>query len=1046
MSTLRYLRCTSLPDDPGTPFILGEVYAFHRSTRKNHQDLWGCPTGKQTTYYFGEVELKAHFEPATRAEFEASIVRVMQELEQVENEHAVIVKELHGASDLALHSGDIVQENAPSDDPADLADAHDAKEAATDLPGNDDTRLARPARKHPAAMLRNKAHGLSRKINSFAARVKEKREVIESKMQQQLAAFQSKVDEMNEQVAKLTEVVHMVNLYLGRDEAITCLRDGEPAPVGTPIAFRQNVLYMDEECALQESHGIDFKEIKKFDQWLLAKPAHLEQVIPNIKGVVVLQVRRNKKEYDYDKGDLGAALAAAQDNVENMKSYWLIRNGARLHRLWTDVAVGPRLVPREDELDHFFESRVYNHDTKSYENETIRPGSSKFYEAMKRANSHRRHYMRLLLVLQGILDRTRLFQPYVAGTRPNLLDDSTWHDQIVFIRDTEKVVEDGEPTFAEWQARINKHLRAGQRIVGHFSTYYNPKHYERPRVHPKHASGPSTDGVYTLVDTEDGFKFLYDRDETRWKRRYSWERSEEVPIKQRASYRLERDDRFFICVDNATVAEMTYYLNDRRHRSSYENMIPILRTGIKLKEKEAAEEAPFRELLLRKLQEAYPENPCTPERLEEIIAWWKFKVKAHRPLLADDAKAYTMIVAEYRRQSSLSPAEVERQVAVMQAEGLARMPDALAAWYKGDGQFLVFRAIEGSPVFVHEETWRVVGNVPVRAAQREWVLPRKADYLRWRVVHTTPAWAERPEDPRPTNYLPGNQHAAALAWVQANPPKSFGEDERELLAVYAHHETHSNSIRVVSVDFTPHAHDWTFKSKAERKEELERLKAPKLLDHAREPEFHEVTVRWKIKKGQYTFGYSYAGSGSYTSRHMHDEMQWGWKLKDSVPIWIDQAKFAAVEAAQARCAAQEDGRSEAQSWVFTALESAKTYLENQWETAEQAKFLKEGGEPEFFADHLKTLMKPKIEVDGLQEALEEAVNTLGVVAPLTGCTLAGALGQAKIKLKKPGAGLRTLVQSSWVLPPEKEPEPANEEAPGADDDADEDEDDEDDDE
>jgi len=43
---------------------------------------------------------------------------------------------------------------------------------------------------------------------------------------------------------------------------------------------------------------------------------------------------------------------------------------------------------------------------------------------------------RLLLVLQGLLDRTQLFQPYTPGIRPNLLDDTTWHDQIVFVRDT----------------------------------------------------------------------------------------------------------------------------------------------------------------------------------------------------------------------------------------------------------------------------------------------------------------------------------------------------------------------------------------------------------------------------------------------------------------------------------------------------------------------------------------------------------------------------------------------------------------------------------
>jgi len=126
------------------------------------------------------------------------------------------------------------------------------------------------------------------------------------------------------------------------------------------------------------------------------------------------------------------------------------------------------------------------------------------------------------------------------------------------------VIEDGEPTFHEWQQATNKHLRAGQRIVGHFSTCYNERNYEKPRVSPKHAAGPSTDGVYTLENTAEGFKFLYDRNETRWKRDYWRNGPKEVKIEKRASYRIDPGDRFFICVDNVDVTKAKYYLTDRR--------------------------------------------------------------------------------------------------------------------------------------------------------------------------------------------------------------------------------------------------------------------------------------------------------------------------------------------------------------------------------------------------------------------------------------------------------------------------------------------------
>ncbi|HSH83395.1 MAG TPA: hypothetical protein VLA19_33090, partial [Herpetosiphonaceae bacterium] len=52
---------------------------------------------------------------------------------------------------------------------------------------------------------------------------------------------------LQELVGQIEEALWTVNLYLGRDEAIVRLRDGEPAPASTPISLRQLVLAMDEE-------------------------------------------------------------------------------------------------------------------------------------------------------------------------------------------------------------------------------------------------------------------------------------------------------------------------------------------------------------------------------------------------------------------------------------------------------------------------------------------------------------------------------------------------------------------------------------------------------------------------------------------------------------------------------------------------------------------------------------------------------------------------------------------------------------------------------
>ena len=68
---------------------------------------------------------------------------------------------------------------------------------------------------------------------------------------------------------------------------------------------------------------MDAADIAAFDQWLIRDPAHLNQVIPEQRAVVVCVPRWVSKQTD-------EPWLSVQKQKEDRQSYWLIRNGQRV--------------------------------------------------------------------------------------------------------------------------------------------------------------------------------------------------------------------------------------------------------------------------------------------------------------------------------------------------------------------------------------------------------------------------------------------------------------------------------------------------------------------------------------------------------------------------------------------------------------------------------------------------------------------------------------------------------------------------------------------
>lgn len=106
-------------------------------------------------------------------------------------------------------------------------------------------------------------------VKTAVEKVRKEVEAQRNAMEMQMRAAMAELAPIQERVKQMEEGIWTVNLYLGRDEEIFPITDGEPAPADTPITVRQTVLFMDEETtALAEEGGMDFRKMEIFDEWL----------------------------------------------------------------------------------------------------------------------------------------------------------------------------------------------------------------------------------------------------------------------------------------------------------------------------------------------------------------------------------------------------------------------------------------------------------------------------------------------------------------------------------------------------------------------------------------------------------------------------------------------------------------------------------------------------------------------------------------------------------------------------------------------------------
>lgn len=612
----------------------------------------------------------------------------------------------------------------------------------------------------------------------------------EKHLREQMSLVHSAVSQAMEPIEKimhnLNEGLTSMGLYLGRGEQIFTIRDGKRADVLEPIVLRQMVLAMDEETGIfAEDDGINADNVAEFDQWLLENQRHVEQIVPEHKCIVALvpRWRLREDETPFDR------------NEDDQLTHFLIRNGECLFRTSVQFEAGARLIPAPDEFVQFFRRKNFFYSDEP--EGAIKPGTREYNEAMEQSDDRSRHYLRIGLILQGLIDRTEIFHPLHPAGVNFLVDPTTNRDaeKIRVILDGEGGLQSGLETFEEWRKNTNAQLRVGMQIVGAFNTS-EFRHADRPngyknrysvRIYPNGAEAPPAGVPLLLEKGQDGYEFKvrYPRNEEIWDN----SRFETRKPKLKAWCHISATDEFILAYDLINAALMERFLSDRRSRRQYKELWPLMKAIWHAKRIEEASEAPFRQMLAGVLAR---DNGVTVAEAEiaipDLVRWYKLANRYHRPLVLgegpngkagmlidpdtgtyENAKPVILITAEHKRRIKDATRGIDESVVAMLVK---QHPICIAIVRPRRGGYIVLSAEDERNIYVREQEFNASG---VEKEDRHWrLVGSRAE--RWTLVRGSERWDEWDRMADPLKNLTGPEIEAAVEYIKE-------QSDENLLAV-----------------------------------------------------------------------------------------------------------------------------------------------------------------------------------------------------------------------------------------------------------------------
>ena len=216
-------------------------------------------------------------------------------------------------------------------------------------------------------------------------------EIAEKKAKFELEAqrLNEALDVLRKEIEKKGKMLRLLITFMGINEEVVQIADGLPADESEPLAVYQQLLFCDEEMGVWKDGGLDIDTLEDFDKWVAA---NINTFLYRPRSVVAWQVRRHDKKYCDNK------LENLWMNLGNNTTYLLIRNGQRLYRIWSDIAIPSRLFPTKAEYE-----KIMGDD---FGNEEYR---------LEKLKKQHETYMFGLVALQGLIERTDVLGPGLRG-------------------------------------------------------------------------------------------------------------------------------------------------------------------------------------------------------------------------------------------------------------------------------------------------------------------------------------------------------------------------------------------------------------------------------------------------------------------------------------------------------------------------------------------------------------------------------------------------------------------------------------------------------
>ncbi len=440
-------------------------------------------------------------------------------------------------------------------------------------------------------------------------------------MKAKLIPMKAHVKQIKPVMEAIQDRIFNVELYAGLVEQVVQVRKGEPATMSSKVHLLQRMHYMDEEClANYDVGGMEFKDLEAFDRWM-AKRSSFERLLPFDRCIIAMRVRRDDKERDWG-GSLEALLEMSELMKLDKATFLYIRNGDQLFRLSTGIEFEERLFPdlSEDQLsgklyyhtgrvgdeynkwiitenewlgkkdeyleaekeleglserDRFFKDRRDHFDNHE-RYEPFDQSSVHYDDVLRHIQGERAKHNRLVLVLQGLLDRSPVLHPHPPWS---LWDPDSFKAALELVHDDSRALVPGDvPDFEAYRTELNRSIRPGSITVGQEEAWErveaekeNVKHRNASRWHdytryrPPGNPGPGKLAYVQSVQPKVG------------KCTYAWNR-------ESTRYGVDDEYRCTFAVDTKMVLNVSAYkpgdfrrfFADPRTRKDYLRWAPLL--------------------------------------------------------------------------------------------------------------------------------------------------------------------------------------------------------------------------------------------------------------------------------------------------------------------------------------------------------------------------------------------------------------------------------------------------------------------------------------